>query len=164
MHVTANKGAARSEARAITVRRSRRTTASPVNADKDISPEKKAEIEKAAKAVADLAQAVQAKQKELMEAQTKLSKLTGRGDIAGRVRQDMPPRTARALDLVERRVMMQRDAEAGEKRIEALEKKLEKLLEEVAALKKDRGEVKVGPGCSVGLRTPPARSARAGGA
>ncbi len=72
----------------------------------------------------------------------KLSKLTGRGNI-GRPRASGPCRretAAGALDLVERRVMVPRDAEPGEKRIEALEKKLEKLLDEVASLKKDRAK------------------------
>ena len=113
-----------------------------------MSPEKKAEIDKAAKAVADLAQAVQAKQKELMEAQMKLSKLTGRRDIAGTAvsvkalampREDLRVLARPARD-IERRITVQRDGESGEKRIEALEKKLEKLLDEVATLKKDRAK------------------------
>ena len=41
---------------------------------------------------------------------------------------------------VEHRLTVTRDDESGEKRIEALEKKLEKLLDEVASLKKDRAK------------------------
>jgi bla regulator protein blaR1 len=119
---------------------------------REISPEKKAEIEKAAAKVAELARAVQAKQKELTEAQANLSKLTGQNRVMAytvnnRV-QTRPvvvrdtkelPRTpiVRPFE-VKGRVTAKRDGEAGEKRIEALEKKLEKLLEEVASLKKDR--------------------------
>jgi bla regulator protein blaR1 len=134
----------RSEARAIAVRR--------MEADKEMSPEKKAEIEKALKTVADLAQAVQAKQKELMEAKMKLSKLTGRGNFGGgavSVKALAIPRVKAVGELnvlappardIERRLTIRRDGEPGEKRIEALEKKLDKLLDEVATLKKDRSK------------------------
>jgi hypothetical protein len=47
---------------------------------------------------------------------------------------------ARPVRTVERKTTVQRDGESGEKRIEALEKKLEKLLDEVASLKKDRAK------------------------
>jgi bla regulator protein blaR1 len=140
---TVKKDDERSEARAIAIRR--------IEADKDMSPEKKAEIEKAAKAVSELAQAVQAKQKELIEAQRKLSKLTGRGNIGGGnvsfKTVTAVPRAQLARDVhvlarpvIERKDTVRRDGESGEKRIDALEKKLEKLLDEVASLKKDRAK------------------------
>ena len=124
-----------------------------VEEGKEISPEKKAEIEKAAAKVAELARVVQAKQKELTEAQANLSKLTGQIRVMARavnnrvldrpvIREDKEsPTGARLRPLtVEGRITAKRDGEAGEKRIEALEKKLEKLLEEVASLKKDRAK------------------------
>ncbi len=45
-----------------------------------------------------------------------------------------PPNT------VERRVTVRRDADSSQKRLDELEKKLEKLLDEVSALKKDRAK------------------------
>jgi bla regulator protein blaR1 len=124
-----------------------------VEEGKEISPEKKAEIEKAAAKVAELAQVVQAKQKELTEAQANLSKLTGQIRVMAHavnnrvlarpvIREDKElPTGVRLRPLtVEGRITAKRDGEAGEKRIEALEKKLEKLLDEVASLKKDRAK------------------------
>ena len=123
--------------------------------DKKISAEAKAEIDKAMTKVKELAQELQSKQKELREAQRKLSQLQGKVHalaVTARVTGDgkktqgltvapigrmgvMTP-----LNTVERRVTVRRDADAGQKRIEDLEKKLEKLLEEVASLKKDRAK------------------------
>jgi hypothetical protein len=48
--------------------------------------------------------------------------------------------TMTPLNAFEKRVTVRRDADAGQKRIEDLEKKLEKLLDEVASLKKDRAK------------------------
>ncbi len=123
--------------------------------DKKISAEAKAEIDKAMTKVKELAKELQSKQKELREAQRTLSQLQGKVHalaVTARVTGDgkktqgltvapigrmgvMTP-----LNTVERRVTVRRDADAGQKRIEDLEKKLEKLLEEVASLKKDRAK------------------------
>jgi beta-lactamase regulating signal transducer with metallopeptidase domain len=97
----------------------------------EISKEAKAEIEKAQAKVAKLRADVQSKQRELTEAQTKLSKLMAdRHVFRAEIRPDRGVRTI---------TRVQPD-NPGEKRIDVLEKKLDKLLDEVAALKKERGK------------------------
>jgi chromosome segregation ATPase len=107
-----------------------------------ISPEAKAEIEKASAKIKVLAQELQSKQKELREAQRNLSQLQGKlraATVVARVNtREMKPH-----DLTEAptgRFTVRRDGDGGQKRIDELEKKLEKLLEEVSALKKDRAK------------------------
>jgi bla regulator protein blaR1 len=107
-----------------------------------MSAEAKAEIDKASAKVKELAQELQSKQKELREAQHKLSQLQGKlraATVVARVNtREMKPH-----DLTEAptgRFTVHRDADGGQKRIDELEKKLEKLLEEVSALKKDRAK------------------------
>jgi bla regulator protein BlaR1 len=122
---------------------------------KRLSPEAKAEIEKASAKVKELAKELQSKQKELTEARRNLSQLQGkihavtvtaRGIIEGKKPQAITIApigrigTTTPLNTVEKRVTVRRDADAGQKRIEDLEKKLEKLLDEVASLKKDRAK------------------------
>ena len=122
---------------------------------KTLSPEVKAQIEKASTKVKELAQELQSKQKELREAQRNLSQLQGKihaAAVAARVNVDgKKPQavtiapigrvgTMKPLSGVEKRITVRRDADAGQKRIDDLEKKLEKLLDEVASLKKDRAK------------------------
>jgi bla regulator protein blaR1 len=126
--------------------------------DKKISPEAKAEIDKALAKVKALAKELQSKQNELREAQRNLSQLQGKvRALALTARVNVDGKKAEGLTIapiapmgrmgvmtpsntVERRVTVRRDGDAGQKRIDDLEKKLEKLLEEVASLKKDRAK------------------------
>jgi uncharacterized coiled-coil DUF342 family protein len=135
--------------------------------DKKISAEVKAEIDKASAKVKELARELQSKQKELREAQRNLSQLQGKihaATVVARVNIDgkktiggnkspsgnkSPGLTIAPMgrmgvmtpsNTVERRVTVRRDVDSGQKRIDDLEKKLEKLLDEVAALKKDRAK------------------------
>jgi hypothetical protein len=121
--------------------------------DKKISAEAKAEIEKARAKIKELAHEVQSKQKELAEAKAKLAKLTvvrfRTPTGAGQANPALGMLEARAKELaaqkvrklgVDRQVIVRRDQDAGQKRLDELEKKLEKLLDEVASLKKDRAK------------------------
>ena len=120
--------------------------------DKALSPEVKAQIEKASAKVKELVQELQSKQKELREAQRNLAQLKGKiAAITARVNVDAKKTQDLTLapigrivktpsNTVERRVTVRRDADTGQKRIEDLEKKLEELLEEVTILKKDRAK------------------------
>jgi bla regulator protein blaR1 len=122
---------------------------------KRLSPEAKAEIEKASAKVKELAKELQSKQKELTEARRNLSQLQGkihavtvtaRGIIEAKKPQAITIApigrigTTTPLNTVEKRATVRRDADVGQKRIEDLEKKLEKLLDEVASLKRDRAK------------------------
>ena len=139
LHVSGDKVKAGKDVRAVVIRRGQE--------DKEISAEKKAEIDKARAKVKELAHELQVKQKELMEARSKLSQLMSSqvrtaSAIARAYRVVKPDRGASEpipLDRVARRSTVERP-EPGQKRIDELEKKLEKLLEEVAALKKDRAK------------------------
>jgi len=151
-------------------------------ADAKISPEKKAEIDKARSKVKELTRSLQANQLKLAEAQSKLSELEGahhpanvrvravvRGVVTGIARSpDLPTVSpgdgfvvseevrlnnkpadkpaeqhrrgsqVRGYDM--RRIDDKKAGEVDQGRLEELEKKLQKLLEEVASLKKDRGK------------------------
>ncbi len=118
-----------------------------VELDKKMSPETKAEIDKTAAEVKKLAEELRVKQKELSDARNRLARLsmgklrpaalTIKGD--GRTK-DQAPLAKKPVDRVERHTDVRRNDESGQKRIDELEKKLEKLLEEVASLKKDRAK------------------------
>jgi bla regulator protein blaR1 len=118
-----------------------------VEDNKKLTAEQKAEIEKATALVKKLADEVRSKQKELVEAKTKLAKLstaTRRKAVLavagdGRLK-ELPAMAKKPLGVISREVTIRPDAPAGQKRIDDLEKKLEKLLEEVASLKKDRAQ------------------------
>ena len=111
-----------------------------------MSPETKAEIAKARARIEELTDDLHSKQKELMEARSRLSKLlTAATHAAGavvRLKPEVEKRNTRLRELPaatgEPRYTVRRDADTSQKRLDELEKKLEKLLEEVAALKKDR--------------------------
>lgn len=116
-----------------------------------LTPEKKAEIDKARSKVKELADALRAKQKELAEAQAKLSKLQADTHVGVNVIKVDPldsqlqRQVIRLRDLSAKpatpsgsRYSDNRDADSDKKRLEELEKKLEKLLDDVASLKKDR--------------------------
>jgi bla regulator protein BlaR1 len=122
---------------------------------KKLSAEAKAEIDKAADKVKELAHELQSKQKELREAQRNLAQLQGKLHAAVVARVNVDGKKIQGLTIsptdgrkgvmapsntVERRVTVRRDADSGQKRLDDLEKKLEKLLDEVASLKKDRGK------------------------
>jgi bla regulator protein blaR1 len=136
---------------------------SKVQSDNKLSDEAKAEIEKARKQVQDLSQALAAKQRELHEARAKLLKLEQRNSANAFARARavsdarVVVRDARAIhrgdkspsddakDVV--KPLLNRaqgrggvfgDARIDQKRIDDLEKKLDRLLEEVGRLKKDR--------------------------
>ena len=123
--------------------------------DQKISPEAKAEIDKAMAKVKALAKELQSKQNELREAQRSLSQLqskvraltiTARANVDGKKTQELTVAPVGRLSVVkppntvERRVTVRRDGDAGQKRIDGLEKKLERLLDEVSALKKERAK------------------------
>jgi bla regulator protein BlaR1 len=138
----------------------RRVVVRNVAEGKKIGPEAKAEIGKALDKVKQLAQELQSKQKELREAQRNLSQLQGKIMAKTFIIKDGKLGEANSLNLaplkpmgqmggmgvmtpsnaIERRVTVRRDADSGEKRLENLEKKLEKLLDEVSALKKERAK------------------------
>ena len=137
--------------------------------DKPVSKETKAEIEKAQAKVKELSQSLKAKQKELAEAQNKLARLQlallqeggvitksvtvgsklprnkgyyyDYGTISGAV-VPITPGTPLTLPTPATTAPGLRGprASADAKRLEELEKKLDKLLEEVASLKKDRNK------------------------
>jgi bla regulator protein blaR1 len=140
LNVVSDKLKMEKELRATVVRR--------IEDSKEVSAEKKAEIEKARAKVEELTRALQSKQKELMEARSTLMRLTRprvavvRANPAAEKKiirlKELPPVVTLKPETVERRVTVRRDAEISQKRLEELEKKLEKLLDEVASLKKDR--------------------------
>jgi bla regulator protein blaR1 len=118
-----------------------------------LTPEKKAEIDKARSKVKELADALRAKQKELAEAQAKLSKLQADTHLGVNIIKDNPldmqlqKQVIRLRDLSAKpatpagsRYTVIRDGDSDKKRLEELEKKLDKLLDEVATLKKDRAK------------------------
>jgi bla regulator protein blaR1 len=115
-----------------------------------LTPEKKAEIDKARAKVKELSAALSAKQKELAEAQVKLSKLqsslqAGIGVV--NINPQVEQRVIRLKELaakpslptaIEKRFTVEPDSD--KKRLDQLEKKLDKLLDEMATLKKDRAK------------------------
>jgi bla regulator protein blaR1 len=118
-----------------------------------LTPEKKAEIDKARAKVKELSDALRSKQKELAEAQAKLSQLqsSARGAIGVvKVTPQLEKQVVRLRELtvkpgppaatIERRYTVDREADSDKKRLADLEKKLDKLLDEFAALKKDRAK------------------------
>ena len=114
-----------------------------------LTPEKKAEIDKAASKVKELTAALRDKQKELAEAQLILTKLQhslhagiGAVKIAPQVELRVREITAKppTAAAIEKRLVAKRDADSDKTRLEELEKKLDKLLDEVATLKKDRAK------------------------
>jgi bla regulator protein blaR1 len=120
-----------------------------------LTPEKKAEIDRARAKVKELTAALNAKQKELAEAQVKLSQLQSSVRSAIGVVKIAPPevekRVVRLRELsatpatpsgatIKSRNSDNRDADSDKKRLADLEKKLDKLLDEVATLKKDRAK------------------------
>ncbi len=128
--------------------------------DKTVGKEAKAEIEKAAAKVAELTASLRAKQKELAEAQSKLARLkiaTGAEAVVvarAQPRTDaresvstyrfVTPKTAETVNTriqaTPSRIIRDVGVPADAKRLEDLEKKLDRLLEEVAGLKKDRSK------------------------
>jgi bla regulator protein blaR1 len=128
----------------------RATVVRRVEDSKEITAEQKAKIEQARARVEELTRALQSKQKELMEARSTLMRLTNPRIAVVRANPAIEKRVIRLKDLpvitttkpatVERRVTVRRDAEISQKRLEELEKKLEKVLDEVASLKKDRAK------------------------
>ncbi len=118
-----------------------------------MTPEKKAEIDKARAKVKELSAALSAKQKELAEAQVKLSKLQsslqagiGVVNINPQVEQrvirlkELAAKPATPAGTIEKRSTVNREADSDKKRLDQLEKKLDKLLDEMATLKKDRAK------------------------
>jgi hypothetical protein len=118
-----------------------------------MTPEKKAEIDKARAKVKELSAALSAKQKELAEAQVKLSKLQsslqagiGVVNINPQVEQrvirlkELAAKPATPAGTIEKRSTFNREADSDKKRLDQLEKKLDKLLDEMATLKKDRAK------------------------
>jgi bla regulator protein blaR1 len=116
-----------------------------------LTPEKKAEIDKAASKVKELTAALHDKQKELAEAQLILTQLQhslslhagiGAVKIAPQVELRVREITAKppTAAAIEKRLVAKRDADSDKTRLEELEKKLDKLLDEVATLKKDRAK------------------------
>ncbi len=126
----------------------RKVVVRQIEDNKKLSAEQRAEIEKASAQVRKLADEVRVKQKELQDAKTKLARLSmSRIRNAATVVRDTPDKEKLDLDVrvrelnpalkkLDRPFTVIRDG--GQKRIDDLEKKLEKLLEEVASLKKDR--------------------------
>jgi len=127
-----------------------------IDDDKKLSAEAKAEIDKAAAKVKELASELQSKQKELVAARLNLSKLqgklrtvtvVGRGNVDGKQVKGMTMAPMGRMgvitpDVIEKRLTVRRDAvvDGGQKRLDDLEKKLDQLLDEVASLKKDRAK------------------------
>jgi beta-lactamase regulating signal transducer with metallopeptidase domain len=119
--------------------------------DEKLSKEKRAEIDKARAKVKELSQSLRSMQKQLMEAQHKLAQLEGRSpftrsfvfgsDDPGKPiasyrwvapqRDKTPPRPGIGIGVGS-------GESSNAKRLSELEKKLDKLREEVATLKKDR--------------------------
>jgi bla regulator protein blaR1 len=149
LHASGDKVKPGKDVRAVVIRRREE--------DKEISAEKKAEIEKARAKVQELTKALQSMQKELREAHVQLSKLMSTNTKPSYVtvrpvkpQIDVPPPLPRLPELtttakvprgtLESSLTMKPGANSNQKRIDELEKKLEKLLEEVATLKKDRAK------------------------
>jgi hypothetical protein len=130
----------------------KRVVVRKVEQDKKLSAEQKAEIDSLRAKVKDLADSLQAKHRELAEARTKLAKLEGaaRSMAVLRVNPQVEQKIVRLRELprietispgqMEHRVIVDRKADADQKRIDQLEKKLDELLKEVAKLKKDRAQ------------------------
>jgi beta-lactamase regulating signal transducer with metallopeptidase domain len=113
--------------------------------DSKLTPERKAEIDKARARVDELIRSLKANQQKLAEAQKALSELEGsqfRGtmsvrpfpNVATRNAPLEPPRFAYTV------VKPKPPIETDQQRIDAIEKALKKLLEEVASLKEARGK------------------------
>ena len=127
-----------------------------------LTPEKKAEIDKARAKVKELSDALRTKQKELAEAQVKLSQLQSSLHTGVDVMKIAPQVEKRVVRLRElsakpatpsatiegRNTVIKPDLnkldvikpDSDKNRLEELEKKLDKLLDEVATLKKDRAK------------------------
>jgi beta-lactamase regulating signal transducer with metallopeptidase domain len=121
-----------------------------------LTEEKRAELNKARAKVKELSHAFGSMQKELAEAQRKLAQLEGRAIYSARslVIAGKPPTTDAQKAITTYRMVVPKDgaipaqtplgyaftarAASDDKRLSALEKKLDKLIEEVASLKKDR--------------------------
>jgi bla regulator protein blaR1 len=138
------------------VEKERRVIVRRLEEEKKISPEAKAKIDEARAKVKKLRDGLTEKQKELAAAVRDLSKLEAKTrtvTIVARGNAKVEER-ANARDLPRVKVEPPRvgvmatiprggqppEAAASQKRLDALEKKLEKLLEEVASLKKDRAK------------------------
>jgi beta-lactamase regulating signal transducer with metallopeptidase domain len=147
------------------------------SADKDLSPETKAKIEKARAEVKEIARSLEANQRRLIEAKRKLSQLEGGNNPLTVELRALPKVVARAARLpqviqapdsddvlvftnkkvendkpsdkkpvqakrfvITERTEKREGGEPSQSRIEELEKKLQRLLEEVASLKKERAK------------------------
>jgi beta-lactamase regulating signal transducer with metallopeptidase domain len=120
--------------------------------NKELTATQKAEIDAARAKIVELAASLKVKQKELAEARAKLSKLVSGAHSGQVVIARVKPQSVKPLGVltklpevqtispgqIERRVIVDRKAEADQKRLEHLEQKLDELLKEVATLKKDR--------------------------